>query len=77
MNVEDVLKENADYLITETLLKVNVSTDKIISLMRQHRTTGQMTVYFIDGGVRSIMLTEKTKASETDRVKIREILRAD
>lgn len=63
-----------DFLLTETLLDNKTSLDRVIDVLRNRRTTGQLVVHLSEGGTQKIALTEKTKASSSQREKIREIL---
>lgn len=63
-----------DFLLTETLLDNKTSLDRVIDVLRTRRTTGQLVVHLSEGGTQKIALTEKTKASSSQREKIREIL---
>lgn len=74
MNTDAIIKKNEDYLITETVLDSNVPIDKLISVIRAQRTTGELTLALSEGGIRTVKLVEKTKTSQTQRHKIREIL---
>jgi hypothetical protein len=51
-----------------------VSIEKLISVVRSQRTTGQLTLSLKEGGIRTIVLIERTRATSPERDKIREIL---
>jgi hypothetical protein len=74
MNTDAIIKKNEDYLITETVLDSSVSIEKLISVVRSQRTTGQLTLSLKEGGIRTIVLIERTRATSPERDKIREIL---
>jgi hypothetical protein len=78
MDIDDeVIRTNVDFLLTETLLDNKVSIDRVINVLKTRRTTGQLVVHLSEGGTQKIALTEKTRASSTQREKIREILGMD
>ena len=74
MKSESYVQQNSEFVVTETLLKVNVPADRIVDVLREHRITGQLTFHMIEGGVRSVMLTARRKSSENPAEKIQEIL---
>ena len=74
MSAQPLVEKNTEYLITESVLRQKISFDQLMAILRGRRTTGQLTIELLDGGVRMMKLTEKTKASEPQREKIREIL---
>ncbi len=74
MKAEIQIVKNCEYLITETRLKADISADAIISVIRAHRATGSLTFQFHEGGIRDVLLTEKTKPSQPQRDEIRKIL---
>jgi hypothetical protein len=74
MTIDNLIRTNVDFLLTETLLDNKTSLDRVIDVLRNRRTTGQLVVHLSEGGTQKIALTEKTKASSSQREKIREIL---
>jgi hypothetical protein len=74
MTIDNLIRTNVDFLLTETLLDNKTSLDRVIDVLRTRRTTGQLVVHLSEGGTQKIALTEKTKASSSQREKIREIL---
>jgi len=71
---DEMMIRNNDFLVTETTLDPQLDTTRIVTLLRQRKTTGQLTIHLSQGGVQKIALTEKTKANEKQRSKIRDIL---
>jgi hypothetical protein len=74
MNEDDLVRTNVDFLLTETLLDTSVPPEKVIAVLRARKTTGQLTVHMSQGGIQRVVLTEKTKASDSEAQKIRAIL---
>ncbi len=74
MTSDTIIKKNEDYLITETVLDSRVSIEKLISVVRTQRTTGQLTLSLEQGGIRTIVLVQRTRTVSTNPNKIREIL---
>lgn len=75
MKAEGFVQNNAEFVVTETLLRVNIPADRIVEVLRENRITGQLTFHMIEGGVRSVMLTARRKNIENETEKIVEILR--
>jgi len=68
-----MIKTNTDFLVTETTLDPKIPVDKVVSVLRERRTTGQLTFHLSQGGIQKVALTEKTK-TERVRDKIRGLL---
>lgn len=75
MKPDRFVKSDNEFIVIETSLRANVPADQILDSIRQMRATGQLTFYFIDGGIRSVMLVEKTKAADSERGRVREFQR--
>ena len=76
--LEDLIKQNTDYLFTKTVLTGNGHTpEEVLKALRSRKTTGQVVFNLSQGGVQSIQISEKTKATEAQSQKIREILGVD
>ena len=71
---DELIRTNVDFLLTETLLDNKVSLDKVHNILRGRRTTGQLIIHLSEGATQRIVLAEKTKATESQREKIRTIL---
>lgn len=71
---EAIVSSNHDFLVTETTIKSKISVEQICSILKHRRTTGSLIFHFIEGGICRILLTEKTKASETQAGRMRDIL---
>ena len=67
-------KANKDFLVTETPVDPRVDVAQLLAYLRQERTTGDVVLHLIEGGIRDITMSEKTKASMEQRKRIREIL---
>jgi len=72
---DDLIKTNSDFLLTETtFVDGKIPPETVLDVVRRRKTTGQLTVHLSQGGIQKIVLTEKTKANESQREQIREIL---
>lgn len=75
MREDELIKTNTDFLLTETtFVDGNVPPETVLRVVRQRKTTGELTVHLSQGGIQKIVLKEKTRASESQRDQIREIL---
>ena len=74
MKSADFVKQNNDFVVSETHLKTNVPASDILESLRMNRTTGAITFQMIEGGIRSVTLVERRKTSHDEREQIREIL---
>lgn len=73
MEADEMIARNNDYLVTETTIKPTISTDAILEHLRSRRTTGSLIFELIEGGVRRVTLSEKTRAPERQRDEIRQL----
>ena len=71
---DELMITNHDFLVTETTLDSKIDAERIVTLLRARKTTGQLVFHFSQGGIQKVALTEKTKASDRQREKIRDIL---
>lgn len=74
MKAEELVKTNADFLVTETTIDPKIPVEKIVQTLREWKTTGQFVVHLAQGGIQKISLTEKTKTAVGQSAKIREFL---
>ncbi len=74
MEDEEMVKENQDYLVTETTVDPKLPVDKVVAWLRARKATGQLTFHLTQGGIQKVALTEKTKTAEGKREQVREIL---
>jgi len=74
MEDEDMVKANADFLVTETTVDPKLPVDKVVAWLRQRKTTGQLVFHLSQGGVQKVALVERTRARDGQREKVREIL---
>lgn len=74
---EDVVMENRDFLVTESVISPKVSPSDLLSWMRDNRKTGDIRWIVSNGGVQHAILSEKTKVPDAKRVEIRHALGMD
>ncbi len=71
---DDIIKDNTDFLVTETVLDHSLPLQDIVEILRRRKTTGMLTFYLSQGGFLKVWLTEKTKVDNGHEEKIRKIL---
>jgi hypothetical protein len=71
---EQMVKENSDFLVTETTVDPKLPVDTVVAWLRERKVTGQLIVHLSQGGVQKVALVERTKALDGQRQKVREIL---
>ena len=75
MNEEDLIKTNTDFLLTETtFVDGKIAPETVLKVVRDRKTTGELTIHLSQGGIQRIVLKEKTRANESQRDKVRQIL---
>lgn len=70
----EMIVQTRDYLVTENVLNPLASPMEIANFVKKAKTTGQLTWTTNQGGVRSVMVVERTKASEDEANAIRQIM---
>ena len=68
---EDMIVDSKDFLVTESLMNPKATPDEIKAFLRRTRTTGKVVTDYRMGGVQTVLLTEKTPASERQEAEIR------
>jgi hypothetical protein len=72
---DELIRTNSDFLLTETtFVDGKIPPETVLKVVRERKTTGQLLIHLSEGGIQRIVLTEKTRANEAQRDKIREIL---
>jgi hypothetical protein len=71
---DKVMLRNNDYFVTETTIDPKLSPEKVVSYMKKQRTTGPITVHLSQGGIQTIVVTERKKLTEAQSEEIRRIL---
>jgi hypothetical protein len=75
MDEDKLIRTNTDYLLTETtFVDGKIPPETVLKVVRERKTTGELTVHLSQGGIQKIVLKEKTRANDAQRDKIREIL---
>jgi len=62
-----------EYHVSECSLPVDVPAETVISQLRDKRVSGELKFHFIDGGLRSVTLTKRTKLNVERRAQPRRI----
>jgi hypothetical protein len=73
MDEEKIISSNHDFLVTDTTIANDIPPDALLHYLRKRRTTGDLIFRLNQGGIRQIVVSEKTKATETQREEIRKI----
>jgi hypothetical protein len=66
-----------DYLLTEVSIGVPADLNELDAIMKATKATGKIVVVYSGGGVVGINVEQKTRATEGNSVKVREILGVD
>jgi hypothetical protein len=74
MKEDEIIISNDDFLVTESSIRKNVSQEALASLLKDRKATASVTTRLLQGGTASIVVIEKTRITEKQRIKIREIL---
>lgn len=72
---DDMILSTTDYFVTENRLNPKATMPEIAAFLRQHKTTGQVTLN--EGGVRGVVVIERTKANQAEANEIRRVLGMD
>lgn len=68
------VKTQKDYLLTEVTIELPANIGEIDHLMRSTKASGKVTVLYQNGGVMGVSVEQKTKTTQTDSVKVRDLL---
>ncbi len=71
MKAEDLLKNRNEFFVSEESLPVDLPAEELLSRLRDSRTTGQLTYHFVEGGLRNVMLTRRTRIVKKEDSKTR------
>lgn len=74
MKAEDVIRSNEDYVVTESTIPKNIEPADLFAFCREQRTSGTLVFEFFRGGIRRVVLNEKTLIPESQRRSIRRSL---
>lgn len=74
MKTEDVIRSNEDYVVTESTIPKDVEPADLFAFCRSRRTSGTLVFEFFRGGIRRVVLNEKTLIPESQRTVVREVL---
>jgi hypothetical protein len=64
----------ADYLLTELSIERTSDLNELDAIIKSTKSTGKVTIVYNNGGRIGINIEQKTKATEGDSVKVRDIL---
>lgn len=75
MREDELIKTNADFLLTETtFVDGKIPPETILRVIRERKTTGELTYHISEGGIQRVVLKEKTRCTAAQRETVREIL---
>lgn len=68
-----MILNNHDFLVTDTAIDSGTPWEELRAYFKKNRTTGTVVFLLNEGGTQRITLSEKSKATERQRVEIRKI----
>lgn len=74
---EDMIVATHDYFVTENVLNPKATPAEIDAFVKECKTTGVVTYGINQGGVRSVVVIERTAMDEDDANEVRRILGMD
>lgn len=78
MTEPGLIERSTDHLVTKTTLRKTISPDIILKTLKTLKTSGNLNIALMEGGIRSITLEEQTKPlSEPESESVRQVLGMD
>ena len=74
MKEDSLIEENKDFLVTESIVKKDVSPNELARFLQKSKSTANITTRILEGGTASRTVVEKTRINEKQREQIRNIL---
>lgn len=71
---KEIIIQTRDFFVTENILDPTASAADIAAFVHKSKTTGEVTYTTNKGGVRSVLVVERTKATEEEANAIRRIM---
>lgn len=68
------VKTQKDYLLTEVTIELPASLTELDAIMKATKATGKIVIVYNQGGILGINVEQKTKATDSNSVKVRDIL---
>lgn len=68
------VKAQTDYLLTEVTIQLPADLSELDAIMKSTKATGKIVVVYNQGGVLGINVEQKTRATDRDSAKVRDIL---
>ena len=61
---DEMIVSATDYFVTESVLNARASADEVAQFLKRMRTTGQITLTTHSGGVRKVVVVERTELTD-------------
>lgn len=74
---DDMIVSTADYLVSENKLNPEASFAEVEAFIRKSKTSGNMVVTTNAGGLRSVVVVEKTRMNDDQSNEVRRIMEMD
>jgi hypothetical protein len=71
------IKVQKDYLLTEASIELPAQVSQIDEILKASKSNGKMIVLYNEGCVQGINIEQRSKLSEPQSAKVREILKID
>ena len=71
------VKAQKDYLLTEVTIELPANVAELDGIMRARKASGKLVVLYQDGGIVGVNVEQKKKATESESVKVRDLLKVD
>jgi hypothetical protein len=68
------IKTQKDYLLTEVNIELPADLAALDAIMKATKATGKIVAVYNQGGVLGVNIEQRTKATDADAVKVRDIL---
>lgn len=71
---EDMVVKSRDYLLTEAEINREATAQEIADFLHRRRVTGEVKTHHREGGIRQVIVTQKTPLNADEGKAVREIL---
>ncbi|HTF62321.1 MAG TPA: hypothetical protein VK638_06365 [Edaphobacter sp.] len=74
INDEEMIVSTTDYFVTESVLNTRATAADIAGFIRRMKTTGKLSYEMQRGGVRAIVVVERTRLAESAAKDVRQAI---
>jgi hypothetical protein len=71
---EEMIVSTTDYFVTESVLNARATAADIATFIRRMKTTGKLTYETQQGGVRTVVVIERTRLAEPAAKSVRKMI---